>query len=136
MTELMLDSDRGEQALAMVADDFVLLDRRKLVGTPGEIDKPTWAKIMAWSHSEGEWVSRDREVLAVRGDHLVLTRMLDRHSDGSTREFLAVGHFAGDPVQARRAVMFDPDDLDLAMEELDRLHAEIDDEVPGRIRPD
>lgn len=133
MTELILDHERFDELLAMVAEDFVQYDRRKLVGAP-EIDKATWAMINVWAHGEAGLASRDRDVLAVRGDRLVLTRVVDRHGDGSTREFLAIGDFDGDPVQARRTVMFDLEDFDLAMEELDRLHAAIrakNDPPPG-----
>ena len=122
MTELAFDHERFDAMLAMVAEDFVQKDRRKLVGSTSDIGKAEWAQVAAFFLREAALNSRDRKVLAVRGDHLVLTRIVDRYGDGSMREFLAIEHLAGDPIQERLAVLFDPDDLDLAITELDLLH--------------
>lgn len=114
------------EVLSRVAEDFVQQDRRKLVGSTSEIGKAEYAQVAAFFLREASLESRDQKVLAVRGDHLMLARIVDRFGDGSMREFLAIAYFVGDPLQERLAVMFDPDDLDLAMTELDRLHAEIE----------
>jgi hypothetical protein len=97
-----------------------------LVGSTSEIGKAEYAQLAAFFLHEASLESRDQKVLAVRGDHLMLARFVDRYPDGSMREFLAISYFAGDPLQERLGVMFDPDDLDLATTELDRLYAEIE----------
>jgi ketosteroid isomerase-like protein len=125
MTELAFAREDLDEFLAMVAEDFVQRDRRKLVGSTTEVGKAEYAQIAAFFVHEAGLESRHRKVLAVRGDHLVLTRIVDRYRDGSMREFLGVEHFTGDPVQTHRAVMFDLDDLDAALAELDRLEAEL-----------
>jgi hypothetical protein len=124
MTELAFEHGLDE-FLAMVAEDFVQQDRRKLIGSTTDIGKAEYAQVAAFFLHEAALESRHLEMLAVRGDHLVLTRIVDRYGDGSTREFLGIEYFAGDPLQSRLAVMFDPDDLDAALTELDRLHAEL-----------
>ena len=119
------DDERFDELMAGVADDFVLQDRRKLVGGV-DLDKAAFGQVRLFFMREASLESRHREVLAVRGDRLVLTRILDRYRNGSVREFLGVGDFGGDPVQLRRTVLFGPDDVDAATAELDRLHAEIE----------
>ncbi len=126
MVALGLKNRNPAEALTMVAEDFVQQDHRKLVGSNSEIGKAEYAQVADFFLGEAALESREQEVLAVRGDHLMLARIVDRYGDGSVREFLGVSYFAGDPLQERLAVMFDPDDLDAATAELDRLHAEIE----------
>ena len=96
-----------------------------MVGSPA-LDKAGLAQVLMFFMSEANLDSRHRERLVVRGDRLGLTRVTDRHRDGSVREFLVLADFGGDPLQLRRTVLFDPDDVGAAMAELDRLYAEIE----------
>ena len=126
LSELILDPERSDQLAAMVADEFIAKDHRKLVGAP-EMDKAAWLTNSTWFvRTAGGLATRQREVLAVRGDRLSLSRYLFEYHDGSLRELLHIGDFGGDPLQLRRLVIFDTDDLDAALAELDRLHAEND----------
>lgn len=123
--ELFGDHDRFDEVLAMVADDFVQQDRRKLVGGP-DLDKEGFRRALMFFLRETSLDSRYVERLALRGDRLVLDRITERHRDGSVREFFVIGDFGGAPVQLQRTVMFDTDDVGAAMAELDRLQAEIE----------
>lgn len=123
--ELFGDHDRFDEVMAMIADDFVQQDRRKLVGGP-DLDKAGFAQALMFFLRETSLESRHLERLAVRGDRLVLSRVTERHRDGSVREFLVIGDFGAAPVQLQRTVMFDTDDVGAAMAELDRLQAEIE----------
>ena len=126
MSDLMLDAGRLDELIAMVADGYVHQDRRSLISLP-DMDRAAWAEEgVSFQRDSGMELGREREVLAVRGDQLHLSRWTIRYRDGWVREFLTVGHWGGEPLQARRTVMFDPDDVDAAMLEIDRLHAEIE----------
>jgi hypothetical protein len=68
------------------------------------------------------------EVIAVRGDHLVLFRSRVEFDEGTATESLVVVADDAD-MRLRHAVMFDPDDRDdrdRSLAELDRLHTELD----------
>jgi len=108
----------------LLADDFVQQDRRKLIGVP-DMDKAAWIDDAVAFQAETGMQSRQREVVAVRGDRLVLTRMTVRYRDGSLREFLAIADIDGEPARLQRAVLFDCDHFDDAIAELDRLDAGI-----------
>lgn len=107
------------------ADDFVREDRRRLIGVP-DSDRDDWFEsILAyWDLGKGAPSFRVAEVLAVRGDRLVLFRSHVGYEDGSAIEQLIVYGLSAD-MRVRHAVMFDVDNLDAAFAELDRLHAEI-----------
>lgn len=65
------------------------------------------------------------EILAVRGDRLVLGRGTVRYDEIAT-EMLSLCQWDTTVSKAERLVQFDLDDLDAALYELDRLHAEIE----------
>lgn len=125
MSELMLDPERFDELAAMVADDYIQQDRRRLINLP-DMDKAAWLEEgVSFQREAGVESRRKWEVLAVRGDQLHLSRWSILYLDGSVREFLTVGHWAGEPMQAQHSVVFDPNDVDAATTELDRMHAEI-----------
>ena len=109
-------------------DDFVFLDRRTGVNF-GEGNASYYARV-----SEQYWEVGGQphwsipEVIAVRGEWsaAVQQRILSADNDMFV-EFINV--VDRDPVgdRWRRLVLFDADDRDTAIAELDRMHADIDD---------
>ena len=110
-------------------DDFDFSDRRKGVNF-GEGDAFYFGRLL-----QGFWEVGGRprfsivEVIAVRGDWSAayLERIVYGGRDMHTELITVVDR---DPVgdRLRRIVFFDPDVVDAAIAELDRMHAEIDDE--------
>ncbi|HJR24196.1 MAG TPA: nuclear transport factor 2 family protein [Acidimicrobiales bacterium] len=82
-----------------------------------------------------EWELR-RTLVATRGDHLALLRTHTLLRDGETGpaevETLALNEVAPDG-RILRQVLFEPDDLDAAMAELDRRWAELQAEPPAPV---
>jgi hypothetical protein len=109
-----------------MADDFVRVDRRRLVAVP-DSDKDDWFESMQayWELGRGTPSFQVAEVLAVRGERLVLFRSRIEFSDSTGTEMLVVSEFADD-MRSRRSVMFDADNLDDALAELERLHTGIE----------
>lgn len=66
------------------------------------------------------------EVVAVRGDRLVLARMCIGYRDGDGTGVLSITQFDETVEKTQSAVRFDLDDLDAALAEIDKLHAEIE----------
>jgi hypothetical protein len=118
-----------EMMPSWMTDDFVRQDRRRLVATPESNGSEFVENVRAW-FSVGAGTPRFRvaEVYAVAGDRCV-THRVSIDFDGS---------FASDMIHSIRCnasvdkmqkiVTFDPDDLDAALAELERLHAEIEPE--------
>jgi hypothetical protein len=110
-------------------DDFVVSDRRRGVNF-GEGDASYYVRMF-----EGFWEAGGRphfsivEVIAVRGDWSAAyrERIVYGGSDMYLEQITVVDH---DPAADswRRFVLFDPDDRDAAIAELDRMHAENDTE--------
>ncbi len=69
------------------------------------------------------------EPIAVRGDRLALVSAWIRYANGTSREALSVVVFDREVRQSTRHVNFEPDDLDAAMTELDRIHRTLDNEA-------
>ena len=110
-------------------DDFVFLDRRTGVNF-GEGNASYYARV-----SEQYWEVGGQphwsipEVIAVRGEWSAAYRV--RVVYGVSDMFIDdINVVRFEPVggRFRRTVLFDPDDRDAAIAELDRMHADIDDE--------
>jgi hypothetical protein len=127
MIDRLRDMDDSEllRFRSRFADDFVREDRRRLIAVP-DSDRDDWFEsILAyWDLGKGAPSFRVAEVLAVRGERLVLLRARVEYEDGSATGMLIVCGLSAD-MRVRHAVMFDIDDLDAAFAELDRLHEEI-----------
>jgi hypothetical protein len=123
--EVALDPEREEEFLAMISDDAVIRDHRRLVGgTTG--DKSTYVEEHHFFLEVGV-VDVAAETLAVRGERLVLSRVVGAYEDGSVRDMLVIGRLDASGSKFDLGIDFDSDDVDTALAELDRLHAEIGD---------
>jgi hypothetical protein len=111
-------------------DDFVLADRRRGGVNFGELNASDWVRVL-----DGFWEAGGQprfsvvEVIAVRGEWSAAYRV--RVVYGVSDMFIDdINVVRFEPVggRFRRTVLFDPDDRDAAIAELDRMHADIDDE--------
>ena len=107
-------------------DDFVREDRRRLVTIPAASFEEFIESLRTyWELGSGAPSFSVSEVIAVRGERLVLFRSRIAFDDGrSTESLVVLGH--DDQMRAEFATMFDPDDHDAALAELDGRHAEVD----------
>ena len=115
----------------MVAPDFVRIDHRRLVAQP-PVGAEAWvAGLFDLENVAGAWPFYElTEVVAVRGDRACASRWLIQLGDFEV-EYLVVN--ACDETGERFATIhfFDPEDIDAALVELDRLHAELETEGAG-----
>ncbi|MFW2336057.1 hypothetical protein [Ilumatobacter sp.] len=110
----------------MVSPDFVRYDHRRVVAQPPAGPKDWVAGLFAWEEITGEWPTYElSEILAVRGDRTCACRWVMHFGDFEA-EYVVVN--ASDRAGERFATIrfYDPEDIDEAMAELDRLHAEIE----------
>lgn len=122
--------EMSEAELAAVrtnyADDFVRDDRRRFVAIPAAtFDEFIDSLRTYWTLGAGAPSFSVAEVIAVRGDRLVLFRSRIEFEDETRTESLVVLEY-DDQMRAKRGTMFDADDRDAALAELDRRHTEID----------
>ena len=108
------------------SDNFVRVDRRRLVASPdadraGHLE----GQLLWFGFGDGQPVF-GAEIIAVRGDRLALVRASVSYSDRQGREALSVVTYDAQVDKATRHVHFDLDDLDAALAELDRQHAEVE----------
>lgn len=111
-----------------LAPNFVRRDRRKLVGMP-DANADEWiAAQFEYERIAGRFGSwSNLEIIAVRGDRHVAARVLNQLGDLGENELVVVEQLDPDLERLELMVLFDPADIDEAIAELDRLHAEIDD---------
>ena len=113
----------------MVTRDFVRFDHRRVVAQPPVGARAWVAGLFEWEKLTGEWpVFELIEVVAVRGDRTCASHWVVRAGALAEMEFLVVN--ASDQKGERFATIhfFDPEDIDAAVAELDRLHAEYEPE--------
>ena len=122
------DPSRINELSAWFADDYVFQDRRRLTGMP-DLDRVDFVEMARFDHELDE--EMDVEFVAVRGQRMSLARVVNRYADGSINEFLALVRWNSDVNRLELTIRFDLDDLDAAVAELDRLHAEINAEDPS-----
>ena len=133
-------SDRAREAFHLLGDrqfmravredpsgffspDVVREDRRRIVGAPTTRTAAEFVdQLETWFNlSDTPPVFSVAEVVAVRGELCALVRCRVTFGDKGS-EFLNV--FRNDAIgQTERSVLFDPDDVDAASAELDRIHA-------------
>jgi len=70
------------------------------------------------------------EVVAVRGEGLVLYRIGLSYPDGLDNHQLAISQFSAQVDRVERFITFDPDDPGAALDELDRVRANLDADTP------
>mgnify|MGYP001814588548 CR=1 FL=1 len=108
-------------------EDFVRQDRRRLVALP-EVDRHGFIEqILAWSELEdGKPIYTPLVVLGVAGDRCVAMRIRIGFATGNGVDLIHVVCFDRLVERMHRIVSFDPDDVDAALAELERLHGEIE----------
>ena len=112
------------EMLASFADDFVRDDRRRLLSFEATTAQDLVDVALAWFEVDAGRPSFEPvAVLAVRGDRLALVRWRVVFGNGFVSEMLGVQQFDELIERHERLVVFDVDDVDSALAELDRLHA-------------
>ena len=105
-------------------DDYVGEDRRKLIGMPAAGRDELVEQIASyWNLGAGAPEFSMDEVLAVRGDRLVLFRFRICYGPAYETSTLLLAGYTTDGRRCR-AIQFDVEDLEVAVAELDRLHWE------------
>ncbi|MFI5315625.1 MAG: nuclear transport factor 2 family protein [Myxococcota bacterium] len=121
-----LEAYDSERVAARYAADYRHFDRRRMMHF--ELDRDGQLELLRVT-SKTSYVRFVREVLAVRGERLALTRvqcqMTDRGSGASDLEWLSVTE-VDDAGAFAATVMMDPDDLDAAHAELERRFAALE----------
>lgn len=131
IVELLNDREfvtRG--APEVFATGFTRTDRRRLVGQP-----PTDSQGLLAAGLEIEQLVGDfpqvtvQELLAVCGDRLVAARLLNKLGNRGELHLVVVARFDPDVEKVQRLILFDPEDIELAIAELERLNSEIEAEA-------
>lgn len=119
--------------LSLCTHDFVRYDRRRMTAQP-PADRQGWLEAMITFEelAGGHWPTFDlTETLAVRGHRLAANRWTMGLGESGEVEFIVVTR-ANEPVDRMEVVyFFDPEDVDAALAELDRLHSEVEGGEPG-----
>jgi hypothetical protein len=115
--------------LSLCTEDFVRYDRRRLTAQP-PTDRQGWLDAM-FTFEElagGRWPTFElTETVAVRADRLAVNRWTMRLGDVGEVEFI-IATRTNEAIDKMEIIyFFDPEDMDEALAELDRLHAEIED---------
>lgn len=106
--------------------DFIREDQRKLVGIELSGARDMLKNSLLWFELGDGKPILTVEVVAVRGDRLVLARFRVGYREGFETGVLSVTQFDEAVEKQQKMVRFDLDDLDAALAELDRLHAEVE----------
>lgn len=108
------------------SDDFVRVDRRRLVASPNA-DRATHleGQLMWFEFGDGQPVF-GAEILAARGDRLALVRASVGYANRQGREALSVVTYDARVEKTIRHVHFDLDGQEAALAELDRQHTQIE----------
>ena len=114
------------EGVSLFTADFVRYDRRHVTPQP-PCDAETWVgEQFVLEQLAGEWPTYElAEVVAVRGDRLSVSRGVVHLGDVATMEFIVVAGIDEAGERAQIGYYFDPEDVDRAIVELDRLHAEL-----------
>ena len=109
----------------MVTPDFVRYDHRRVTPQP-PVGAQEWvAGLFELEKLTGDWpVYELTETLAVRGDRTSATHWVLHFGEFAEMEFIAVGLSDEQTDRMAELHFYDPEDIDAAIAELDRLHAE------------
>ena len=111
------------------AADFVRIDRRRLIAGPdADRNQHLESQLLWFDLADGRPVF-GVEILAVRGDRLVLCRASVTYASQQGREALSVVTYDRSVQKSTQHMHFDLDDVDSALAELDRQHARIEAEA-------
>ena len=127
--ERMNSFEEWPETPTRLAAEFVLDDRRHGGIGLGRVDKDTAMaySATAWKVGHGPPIQKVRRLIATVGDRLVAA-VVETDSDQWKSESITVWQIDSQLRNLQIAVMFDVDDVDAALAEVDRLHGEIDDE--------
>ena len=106
----------------LLTDDFVRVDHRRLVGVPGAVGPDEYVQQQK-SFAEADSERPTVEVLGVlgtRGDRCVAMRSRIVYPDGAASDMITVRTFDAPVERCARLVIFDSEDVELALEELER----------------
>ena len=107
------------------SEDFVRIDRRRLIAGPDADRRQHLENQLLWFELGDGQPTFGVEILAVRGERLALCRASVGYANQEGREALSVVTYDRSVEKATKHIHFDLDDLDSAIAELDRQHAEI-----------
>ena len=133
-TNMRLLNDRDfmlRDGLSLCTEDFVRYDRRRMTAQP-PADRHGWlGAMLAFEElAGGQWPSFElTETVAVRGRRLAANRWTMTLGESGELEFIVVTRCDEAVNKMEVIYFFDPDGLDKALAELDRLHAEIEAEA-------
>jgi hypothetical protein len=118
------------QGSTLATPDFVRYDKRRLTAQPTVIGVEAWLDgLFELEKLTGNWPRYElRKILAVRGERLCASHWVLRFGESAEMEFVLVGRVDEACERPDLTCFFDPEDLDLAIAELDRLHAELESE--------
>lgn len=114
------------EGLSLVTPDFIRYDRRRLTSQP-PADRHEWlVALVSFGEVSGSWPEYSvAEVVSVRCERLALFNLRARFADGSEIRFLIVTRTDETHERWELSIFYDPEDVELAAAELDRLHDEI-----------
>ena len=111
-------------------EDFIRYDRRRMTAQP-PADRQGWLDAMLTFEelSGGQWPTFElTDTLAVRGHRLVANRWTMGLGEAGQVEFVVVTRADEAVDKMEITYFFDPEDMNDALAELDRLHAELESE--------
>jgi len=115
------------------ADGFVREDRRPLIAMPTADAATFHQQHLAWFEMGDENLSFEMtEVVAMFGERLALTRTRIGYSSGFPVEMLSVTQWTEETDRLHKIVQFDGDDVDGALQELDRLRLALEADEAAR----
>jgi hypothetical protein len=122
----VMDAGWVEQRLRPVCTpDFVYERRRRLdTGLP-PLDRDAYLQIMSDMIDIMGTIQVTTSLVAVRGERLVVTRIVFTNEDGDEIAALQVWQASPDLAHLERGAVFEPENEAIAIAELDRLHAEL-----------
>jgi class 3 adenylate cyclase len=127
-----IDREAWHEYEQMFATDVVIESRRKIVGFHIAIPSREWAQQVR--RLRGVGAERHRvAVIAVRGERLALTRLeiaAEDASPGAPQEEVLELQVINAEGRFELGVFFDPEDIDVAMAELDAAHAKLQERPP------
>jgi hypothetical protein len=113
----------GQEFPRLLSDDFIAVDRHHLTGAASADAGEYFERQKIWHDlGYGRVTVEVTEVVAVRGDRAMLVLMRVAFENGFVLEALNVFRSDASVTRLERAVAFDPEDLDVALAELDAMH--------------
>ena len=115
------------EGLSLATPDYVRVDRRRVTAQPTVTGAQAWLDgLFELEKLTGEWPRYEcRKILVVRGERLCVAHWVLGLGQSAEMEFVLVGRMDVACERPEYACFFDPEDVDRAIAELDRLYAEL-----------